>query len=66
MSQLWHYQFIKSRGRGHQWRIADEEDTVVGDRGTEKAALQEVEAHNKAVRKEMEKRLRKHKDRWDD
>lgn len=51
MSSKLHYEFIKGRPIGHQWRVANEDDDVVTDFATEKQAKSFVRNYNKTLPK---------------
>lgn len=42
----WHYEYIANRQIGHEWRVADEDDDVITDFGTEEEAIELVRFHN--------------------
>lgn len=46
----WHYEFIKGRERGHQWRVGNADDDVVTDFATEAEAKRFVQNHNAVTR----------------
>jgi len=41
-----HWEFIEARGYGHQYRVADADDTMVTDFGTEVEAEEYVKQQN--------------------
>ena len=47
----YHYEFIKGRAKGHQWRIGDQDDDMVTDFATESEARVFVDEHNRKVEK---------------
>jgi len=49
----YHYEFIADRGEGHQWRVANENDDVITDFGSEAAARDHVERHNRRLTGEI-------------
>ena len=51
----WHYEFIKNRGLGHQWRVADDDDEYIIDFGTEEKARDFVRMHNEEYEKNIPK-----------
>lgn len=46
----YHYEFIKGRAKGHQWRIGDQDDDMVTDFATEAEAKAFVAEHNRIVK----------------
>lgn len=45
----YHYEFVEARGKGHQWRVGDEDDDPVTDFATRREAKAFVDEHNKKL-----------------
>lgn len=52
MTKIWgllHYEHLPSRGKGHEWRVGDQDDDFVADFPTEAEASAFVRAHNESI-----------------
>lgn len=45
----YHYEYVKGRKKGHEWRVGDQDDDMVTDFPNEAAARKYVEDHNREV-----------------
>lgn len=53
----YHYEFIEARGKGHQWRVGDQDDDMVTDFATKEEARPYVEEHNRRVSEQNADRM---------